>query len=290
MKELITFVLKPLSFLPALAMMYMIYSFSGQTGEESGNLSYEVSVKLVEIGNQVLDKGLQDWEIPEVAARIEYPVRKLAHMSEYFILAVAVSLPFYVYGLRGFPLMLVAGMICIGFAAGDEYHQSFVDGRGPSVVDVGIDSVGVFFGILTVRIVCFLFLAPARILERRRHRLERKAARRRQTPRRSYSSYECRSAPANSVRRYDPEPRRSSRRSYDHYDDDYYDDYYEEDYPVENNYEADYEEEDYRDAMRAARRKRSNAYSRTVPFGNDPFSDHFEEQLGNEVKKFTENQ
>ena len=40
MKELITFVLKPLSFLPALAIMYIIYSFSGQTGEESGNLSY----------------------------------------------------------------------------------------------------------------------------------------------------------------------------------------------------------------------------------------------------------
>lgn len=56
MKELITFVLKPLSFLPALAIMYIIYSFSGQTGEESGNLSYEVSVKIVEIGNQVLDK------------------------------------------------------------------------------------------------------------------------------------------------------------------------------------------------------------------------------------------
>ena len=30
-------------------------------------------------------------------------------MSEYFILAVAVSLPFYVYGLRGFPLMLSQG-------------------------------------------------------------------------------------------------------------------------------------------------------------------------------------
>ena len=72
MKELITFVLKPLSFLPALAIMYIIYSFSGQTGEESGNLSYEVSVKIVEIGNQVLDKGLQDWEISEVAASITY--------------------------------------------------------------------------------------------------------------------------------------------------------------------------------------------------------------------------
>lgn len=287
MKELITFVLKPLSFLPALAIMYMIYSFSGQTGEESGNLSYEVSVKLVEIGNQVLEKGLQDWEISEVAARIEYPVRKLAHMSEYFILAVAVSLPFYVYGLRGFPLMLVAGLICVGFAAGDEYHQSFVDGRGPSVIDVGIDSIGVFFGILTVRIVCFLFLAPARMLERRRRRLERKAARRRQAPRRSYCSYECRSAPANNARRYTSPSHRSSRRNYDDYEEDY--DFYEEDYDC---YEEDYdyyEEEDYRDAVRAAYSKHSNAPSdQTLPFENDLFHDSFEEQLANEVKRFTE--
>ena len=32
MKELITFVLKPLSFLPALAIMYIIYSFPVRPG------------------------------------------------------------------------------------------------------------------------------------------------------------------------------------------------------------------------------------------------------------------
>lgn len=162
------FLLKPLSFLPALVMMYVIYSFSAQSGEESGNLSFEVSCRIVEVGNTVLDRGLSDWQIQEYAQRISYPVRKLAHMTEYFLLAVAVSFPFYVYGLRGFPLMLTAGLICVGFAAGDEYHQSFVDGRGPSKRDVMIDSIGVFFGILTVRIICWTFLAPFRTARRRR--------------------------------------------------------------------------------------------------------------------------
>lgn len=158
-------------------MMYAIYSFSSQTGSESGNLSYQVSVKVVEIGNEILDKNLEDWEIEEVAGNIEYYVRKAAHMTEYFLLAVAVSFPLYVYGLRGFPLMLFAGMICVGFACGDEYHQSFVDGRGPSVKDVCIDSVGVFFGILLVRIVCWTFLAPVRMLERAQRRKQRREAR-----------------------------------------------------------------------------------------------------------------
>ena len=100
-------------------------------------------------------------------------------MTEYFILAVTVSLPFYVYGLRGIWLMLVAGLICVGFACGDEYHQSFVDGRGPSAKDVGIDSIGVFFGIMTVRICCWTVLAPARMMERSRRRWERKRAKQR---------------------------------------------------------------------------------------------------------------
>ncbi|EGB91449.1 acetobutylicum phosphotransbutyrylase [Clostridium sp. D5] len=161
-------------------MMYVIFSFSAQTGTDSGNLSYTVSHKIVEIGNEVLQKNMEEWEIEEKAYEIEYPVRKIAHMTEYFILAVAVSLPFYVYGLRGFGLMLVAGLICVGFACGDEYHQSFVDGRGPSVKDVGIDSIGVFFGIIAVRICCWTILAPARTMERERRRWERKRARQRE--------------------------------------------------------------------------------------------------------------
>ncbi|MGC4017776.1 MAG: VanZ family protein [Muricomes sp.] len=175
-KKLILFILKPLSFLPAIIMMYVIFSFSAQSGVDSGNLSYIVSHRIVEIGNEVLEKNLEDWEIDEIAGEIEYPVRKAAHMTEYFLLAVAVSFPFYVYGLRGFGLVVVAGLICVGFACGDEYHQSFVEGRGPSVRDVGIDSIGVFLGITTVRIFCWTVLAPVRMMERSRRRREENAS------------------------------------------------------------------------------------------------------------------
>lgn len=167
-KKIILFILKPLSFLPALAMMVLIFSFSAQNGTASNQLSYRASHKIVEIGNYVLDKNLEDWQIDAYAERIEGPVRKLAHMTEYFILAIAVALPFYVYGLRGFPLLFIAGIICVGFACTDEYHQSLVAGRGPSLRDVCIDSIGVFFGITLVRIVCWTALAPARALAHRK--------------------------------------------------------------------------------------------------------------------------
>lgn len=145
--------LKPLSFIPAILLMMMIYQFSAQPAEVSSQLSYKVSYKIVETADYVFETNLDYWQMDEWANRIHGVTRKLAHMTEYFALAVAVSFPLYVYGVHGIWLMLLAGIICVGFAAGDEYHQSFVSGRSPSVRDVGIDSFGVFWGIILVRII-----------------------------------------------------------------------------------------------------------------------------------------
>lgn len=148
--------LKPLSFLPALAMMYLIFSFSAQPGTVSGGLSYRISEIIVESANDAFELNWPDEVIGEYADRIHRPVRKLAHVTEYFLLAVCMSFPLYVYGVRGLWLPLLAGAICVGFAALDEYHQSFVAGRGPSVRDVGIDSIGVAAGVLLSQFFCFL--------------------------------------------------------------------------------------------------------------------------------------
>ena len=116
--------------------------------------------------------------------------------------------------------------------------------------------------------------------ERRRRRLERRNAGRGRTSRRSYGSYECRSAPANNYRRYDD-------ADYEDDYDDYEDTYESDDYGY---YEEDYEEEDYREAVHASRqRKRDTSSYRTISLGNELLGDHFEEQLGNEVKKIIEN-
>ena len=92
-KKFIIYLLKPFSFLPAIAMMYLIFSFSAQTGTESGNLSHEISYHLVSVADRVLDKGLSEEEKNAYADKIEFPVRKLEHMTEYFILAICMSFP-----------------------------------------------------------------------------------------------------------------------------------------------------------------------------------------------------
>ena len=170
MNKLIIALLKPLSFLPALLIMYMIFSFSSQTGTESSQLSFKVSQKLVQVGAKVLDKDLTQEEISMYAEKYHFLVRKLAHMTEYCILAVSLCIPLYAYGIRGIWLVLLAGMVCVGFAATDEYHQSSVAGRGSSMRDVCIDSAGAFIGIFATRILGWIAVRSTRELERERKR------------------------------------------------------------------------------------------------------------------------
>lgn len=156
-------------------MMCVIYSFSAQTGEVSGALSYKVSYEIVETKNEILDSAKSPDQLSQEASGIEFYVRKAAHMTEYCLLAISISFPLYVYGVRGIWLMLLAGFVCVGFAGLDEYHQSFVDARGPSVRDVGIDSCGALIGILLVQAFCWSTLHnPGGKRSRKRRRRSRK--------------------------------------------------------------------------------------------------------------------
>ncbi|MBR2259525.1 MAG: VanZ family protein [Blautia sp.] len=155
MKKTIIALLKPLSFIPAIIMMVVIYSFSSQTGSSSGDLSYRISYEIVETKDILLNTQLSEWELSEQAYSLHYYVRKAAHITEFFLLAVCLSFPLYVYGIRGFRLFLLACIFCICYAGLDEFHQSMVSGRGSSIKDVGIDSIGVLLGCILVQAFCW---------------------------------------------------------------------------------------------------------------------------------------
>ena len=171
MNRIVIALLKPFSFIPAILMMSMIFSFSSQNGTESSQLSEKVARGIFITIDHIMDRGWDDEKIQELADEYQYPVRKLAHMTEYCLLAICVSLPLYVYGLRGFALTFLAGILCVAFAASDEFHQTTVANRGPSVKDVGIDSIGVLFGITFVRLFCWIALGGNTKKRKRRRRL-----------------------------------------------------------------------------------------------------------------------
>ncbi len=147
------FVLKPMSFVPALIMMYVIFFFSGQDADTSSQLSYKVGVKVLTYANEALDKGWSMDRIHQLSEAGQFYIRKTAHFSEYFLLAVSVAFPLYVYGVRGLWLMFFAVSFCVAFACLDEYHQSFVSGRTPQKRDVLIDSIGIVLGVFVTRII-----------------------------------------------------------------------------------------------------------------------------------------
>ena len=67
-------------------------------------------------------------------------LRKLAHVTEYAVLTALVAGA--ARPRRAVPLA-VALAISLGYAATDEFHQTFVDGRHGTPVDVLIDSIGI---------------------------------------------------------------------------------------------------------------------------------------------------
>ena len=55
MKFLINFLLKPMSFIPAILVMLTIYSFSAQTSMECCKISSGLTVKIVNTADKLLD-------------------------------------------------------------------------------------------------------------------------------------------------------------------------------------------------------------------------------------------
>ena len=94
-----------LRFIPPFALMGVIFALSAQPD---------------------LNSGLGGWDTV---------LRKLGHMVEYGLL--------WWLWLRALGRPLAAAGIALTYAATDEWHQSFVDGRVGSPVDWAIDAAGV---------------------------------------------------------------------------------------------------------------------------------------------------
>lgn len=145
-----------------LLWMAVIFWFSAQDATESGGLSSSLSEKLAFLQNRVLHLGWTKQKIMEISIWLEKPLRKCAHASEYALLGILCMAHLNTYRIsstpetaKGFhwrtslPLrILLAELLCVLYAATDEFHQLFVEGRSGQVTDVCIDGGGALLGIL----------------------------------------------------------------------------------------------------------------------------------------------
>lgn len=133
-----------------IAWMVVIFLFSHQPASASSKISGTFSFRLLEQADEILRLGMAENDIEKMAERIDYPVRKAAHMTEYAILGL-ISFGFF-YHLRQtekkYSYHLVSWLFCIFYAATDEFHQLFVQGRAGRISDVCIDAAGAAIGLL----------------------------------------------------------------------------------------------------------------------------------------------
>ena len=150
-------ILKLLSFIPALFIMSIIFSFSSQDSAESSSLSEQISTYVIELLDRLLALDLTELQAVHAVERIHKFIRKLGHFSEYMLLGVSLSLPLYtLYHIRGKRLFLATLCFCIVFASSDEIHQLFVEGRYGTPKDVLIDTLGAITGIVSTQLLCYI--------------------------------------------------------------------------------------------------------------------------------------
>ncbi len=136
--------------------MAVIFGFSSQAAEQSSATSSGVIEKIV----KVIYKDFDSWSEEEKAEKIEafqYPIRKLAHMTEYAslgILSCAFALTF------GFKVknMIFAFAFCVFYCIADEIHQAFVPDRACQFRDMLIDSTGSLLGIFGFAVLTAIIL------------------------------------------------------------------------------------------------------------------------------------
>lgn len=72
-------------------------------------------------------------------------MKKSAHFVEYGVLVTLLYRAFINSNMAKNKAQLYSLIISIIYAMTDEFHQSFTPGRGPSIRDVLIDSIGAYF-------------------------------------------------------------------------------------------------------------------------------------------------
>jgi len=81
---------------------------------------------------------------PEKVPMIHGVIRKLGHVTEYFILGILLFRAFRGGSkeLRNLRWAFSSFLVVVLYAASDEFHQSFVSTRVASLFDVGSDTLG----------------------------------------------------------------------------------------------------------------------------------------------------
>lgn len=133
-----------------LLCMIIIFSFSEDNGLESNKKS---DGTILFISKYILGHKLKENEKSIYINKYVVPVRKSAHFTIYLLLGLSIISLLYEYKIINIKAIVIAMIISILYACSDEIHQIFVSGRTGKIIDVLIDSIGSFVGIMIYQFI-----------------------------------------------------------------------------------------------------------------------------------------
>lgn len=145
---------KTISWIIVIIWAIVIFVMSSMNTNESNNSSKHVINNVVEKtvettnGLGITDKHPSENKMDQVIEKLNYPLRKAAHASEYFIFTILILIALKNSGVKGNKRFIIALVICFIYACTDEYHQTFVNGRTGQFSDTLIDTFGGFVSCL----------------------------------------------------------------------------------------------------------------------------------------------
>lgn len=130
--------------------MIVIFILSSMNTQESNNKSMQTIKKTVEKTTEISESiGIVENKVPpkkikSTVNKLNLPLRKCAHATEYAILAILIIFTINAYTNKNYSIkkVLLAVLICFLYSLTDEYHQSFVPGRTRLFTDCLIDTTG----------------------------------------------------------------------------------------------------------------------------------------------------
>ena len=130
--------------------MTVIFCFSAQPADVSTDTSLHVGMA---IGHMIVPgfSEMPKEEQIDYAEKIEFPVRKTAHATEYAILGCLLTNLCLSLSMR--KAYMWGWLMGSAYAATDEFHQLFVPGRSGQITDVMLDSVGCLAGCLLIYLI-----------------------------------------------------------------------------------------------------------------------------------------
>lgn len=130
--------------------MTVIFCFSAQPADVSTDTSLRVGMTIGKMSVPDFSK-LPKEEQMDYAKKIEFPVRKMAHATEYAILGCLLTNLCLTFPMR--KAYMWGWLMGSAYAATDEFHQLFVPGRSGQMTDVMLDSVGCLAGCLLIYLI-----------------------------------------------------------------------------------------------------------------------------------------